>query len=111
MRVVRYSCDGGSLAIGSEHARVCLPNNIGDGTYSVYITGIDESLAEVGNGLDNRNNWDFVGAVEGDEIKLFAYDCYHTAAEAIRNVIITLSGRFGIFCLKSDGIFWLQEWD
>lgn len=111
MKEVEYSCDGGSLAIGSEYARVSLCNNIGDGTYSVYITEIGEQPEELGGTSTDRHNWDFLGAVEGEEIMLFAYDCYHTAKEAAKGVTIMLSGRYGIFCEKCGGTFWLQQWE
>lgn len=111
MRVVKYSCDGGSLAIGNEHARVSLCNNIGDGTYDVVITDVGETLEDIDGVSANRSNWDFLGAVEGDVIKLFDYDCYHTAKEAAEHVTITLSGRYGIFVEKCGGTFWLQQWD
>lgn len=115
MKVVKYSCDDGSLAIGNEHARVSLCNHafskIGDDCYSVAITEIGEQVDSIEGTSSARSNWDFLGAVEGDVIKLFDYDCYHTAKEAAEHVTITLSGRYGIFVEKCGGTFWLQQWD
>lgn len=91
----------GSLAIGSGNAKVSLCNNIGDGTYHVYV----------GSEKLSHERWSFVGAVEGEDIKVFDYDCYHTAAEAEQHVLVTLSGRYGIWVEKSGGDFWLQKWE
>lgn len=111
MQVFRYFCDGGSLAIGSEHARVSICNEIGDGTYSIFITNRNET-AELADGrFSNRDNWTFLGAVDGDCIKVFDYDCYHTAEEANKHILVTLSGRYGIWVEKLGGDFWLQKWE
>ena len=103
MRSVNYECDGGSIAIGTVDARVQIPNCYGDGVHTLYIYDCGEKVPD---------DTVFRGAVEGQNIKVFKYDCY-TDEECMKgkNIIAELSGRYGIFALPNSGDMILQKWE
>lgn len=105
MQKFRYSCDGGSLAIGTVAARFAVVNNYGDGTHSVIIYDRGER-----NPLDAGT--EFRGAIEGKEIKVYAYDCL-TDEECAdeNNVLVTLSGRYGVYAKINSGDILLEKWE
>lgn len=104
MEKYTYECDGGSLAIGTGSVVACYPNNYGDGAHTVYIT---DELSP-----DESRNSVFTGAVEGSEIKVYNYDCLTEEERADeKNVLVTLSGRYGVFAVKYSGDMILEKWD
>lgn len=110
MQRFTYDCDGGSIAIGTSKCRVCLPNEYGDGEFNVFITEKDEKPDMLGGVTTDSNNWSFLGCAEGDEINVYNYDCLNTEEQLKNGVLITLSGRYGIRCMKNDGDIWLEKW-
>lgn len=111
MQRFTYDCDGGSIAIGTAQCRVCLPNEYGDGEFNVFITDKGEKPDMLGGVTTDLSNWFFLGCAEGNEINVYNYDCL--TEEQLKNgngVLITLSGRYGIRCMKNDGDIWLEKW-
>jgi len=104
-----YTCDGGSIAIGTPGCITCISNEYGDGRFEVIITDRNEYIDHITGISENR--WHFKGAVQGDRITVYRYDCIHNEADAKRYAAVTLSGRYGIFCLANGGDIWLQEWE
>lgn len=101
----RYSCDGGSLAVGTSSARYNIINNYGDGCHDVVIAERNENFG--------KDEWyEFRGAIEGTDIKVFRYDCLsNEECEDEKNVLFNLSGRFGVFAEKGSGTIVLQRWE
>ena len=104
-----YTCDGGSLAIGTVNARASFPNCFGDGAWNVYLYGTGEELPP---------HTVFRGAVEGNNIQVFAYDCYSNKElkdlieDGTTDVILfELKGRFGVFAIENSGDMILQRWE
>ena len=96
-----YGCDGGSICIGTSEARACYTNGFGDGSHWVYVCEHHEK---------DLDGWDFKGAVEGPNIRVFDYDCLTTEeCEDNKHVLFKLSGRFGIFA--DNGTIVLERWD
>ena len=99
-----YGCDGGSLSIGTASARVSVPNCYGDGEHKLLVINgkYDPCL---------HSGCEFRGAVEGNEIKVFKYDCF-TDDECAdeKNVLVTLSGRYGIYAKLNSGDMILEKW-
>ena len=102
MKRKRYSCDGGTICIGTIEARACYTNNYGDGTHTVTVYSKNDCF--------NGDGWEFKGSVEGQNIIVFDYDCL--TDEDIKNenhVLFKLSGRCGVFA--KDGNIVLNQWD
>lgn len=103
MKIATYECDGGSIAIGTVDARVQIPNCYGDGVHTLYIHDCGEKVP---------NDTVFRGAVEGQNIKVFKYDCYtDEECEEEESIIAELSGRFGIYAIGNSGDMILQKWE
>ena len=102
MIIKTYDCDGGALAIGTVDARATFPNCFGDGRHTVFIHDCGEKVP---------SNAVFRGAVEGQNIKVFKYDCYSDEdCEEDTSVIAELSGRFGVYAIENCGDMILQRW-
>ncbi len=102
-----YECDGGSLSIGDGKFNTHFPNNYGDGCHTVFVLdGIEDIRSLFGD------RYDFLGEVSGQDIKVFAYDCL-TAEECEKqeNILFTLTGRYGVYALKSSGDMVLERWE
>lgn len=98
-----YACDGGSIMIGNETCRACFPNHYGDGYHNVYLCR-DEEYPTWGD------EWDFMGTVEGTNLNVYDYDCYHgDALTCDSNFLFVLSGRYAVYA--HDGDIIIQKWD
>lgn len=99
----KYECDGGTIMLGNEGCRVCIPNNYGDGEFTVEIS--DDRDAK----LVDRMDWK--GTVEGDNIHIYSYDCLHGDDEEDKDYILyTLpAGRYAIYV--SRGYVVLERWN
>ena len=99
----RYTCDGGSICIGTVDARVQIPNCYGDGEHTIFIYNGNEQVPD---------NTEFRGAIEGDNIQVFDYDGYSTQELNLigNKVLFNLQGRFGIYAVKDTGDMILQKW-
>lgn len=103
MKNKTYECDGGSIAIGTVDARVQIPNCWGDGKHTVSIMEYGETLP---------SETEFRGAVQGKHIKVYQYDCFtDEECKEKKNILFTLSGRFGIFAVQNSGDIILQRWE
>ena len=102
----KYDCDGGSIAIGTKGCIACFPNGYGDGAFSVRIVNTDEQRKKF---CDNKDDWKYVGSVEGDEINVYSYDCLQgEELEDRSNILYTLSGRYGVY--RNNGKIVLEQW-
>ena len=96
-----YSCDEGTICIGTPEARACYTNDFGDGSHWVYVCRRNEKK------LDYQR---FKGSVEGPDIRVFDYDCLTTEeCRDDKHVLFKLSGRYGIFAY--NGTIVLEKWD
>lgn len=99
-----YACDGGSIMIGNETCRACFPNHYGDGCHNVYLYSRGEKCPVWGE------EWYFMGTVEGTNLNVYDYDCYHgDALTCESNFLFVLSGRYAVYA--NDGDIIIQEWD
>ena len=104
MEKYTYACDGGSLAIGNEEVVCQFINHYGDGMHDVYIV---DRLTE-----QDHANSTFEGAVHGKTIKIYDYDCLTDTERADdSHVLVTLSGRYGVFAMLHSGTMILEKWD
>ena len=101
----KYECDGGTIMIGTKDSRVCLPNGFGDGCFSVEIIKTDKQKEE----FRKKNNWKWVGAVNGEKFYVYSYDCLR-GDELVdkENILYTLSGRYGVYV--NNGNVVLEKW-
>lgn len=98
MMAYHYSCDCGSLAVGSGACRVLVHNSVGDGRFRLLVF---DSREEAGMDGSRMPGWTFETVCEGDGIEVFDYDCTYPEAECEARVLCTLSGRYGIY--RKDG--------
>lgn len=110
MREFKYCCDGGTIMMGTSKCRFSIPNDYGDGTFNVYILPKDESLGGFVSDITKfYDDWDWRGCVEGEDIKIYSYDCVHSEKEADEYVLTTLSGRYHVYAEKLGGDILLKE--
>ena len=103
MKTRTYECDGGTIMIGTKESRTSLPNGYGDGEFEVsVIEGEDKKE------FSKSKGWQWVGAVEGENINVYSYDCLHED-ELDDSILYNLSGRFGVYCREGDIV--LERWD
>lgn len=96
-----YTCDGGSICIGTKASRAFFPNNYGDGGFYVYTCS---NLREL------KGDWMFKGAVEGTNINVYKYDCLsNEECENHKNILFTLTGRWGVYAQGGD--IALERWN
>lgn len=101
-----YSCDGGTIMIGTKDFRICLPNGYGDGDFSVKIVKTEKQKAEFNK---EYSKWNWLGSVEGTEINVYSYDCLHEdEIEDKENILYKLSGRYTVYC--NNGKIVLEQW-
>jgi len=98
-----YGCDGGTIMIGNASSRVCIPNGYGDGSHCVYVYGI--------NDVFKSDNYEFMGAVQGNELNVYDYDCLHGAelSDPSRILCRLEDGRYAIYV--NEGTVVLKQWD
>lgn len=104
MKKELYSCEGGCICVGTPEARANYLNGFGDGTFTVKVC----TRAEFRRFRTDK--WEFQGAVEGPDIRVF--DCDYLTTEAYRDdkhVLFKLSGRFGIYANIGDIV--LERWE
>lgn len=99
----KYSCDGGTIMIGTKDCRICLPNGYGDGDFSVNVFKTQEQKEEFHK---KYNKFEWVGTIEGTEINIYSYDCLtqEEVEDVKSNVLYTLSGRYGIYIYYGEVI-------
>jgi hypothetical protein len=100
-----YECDGGTIMLGNETSRVCIPNGYGDGAFTVEIT----TEKTYGKLHGYKMNW--LGTVQGNNIHVYNYDCLIADELTDNNCILyTLpKGRWAVYAL--DGDILLELWD
>ena len=100
-----YCCDGGTIMLGNETSRVSLPNDYGDGEFTVRVT----TKKTYGKYRNHKFKW--LGVVEGNNIHIYDYDCL--AEDELtneNNILYTLpEGRWAVYVL--DGNILLELWD
>lgn len=96
-----YDCDGGSLKIGANGFAATFPNCMGDGEYTCHILEGYDGFSSPGVALEG--DWVFEGAVEGDEIIVYSYDCGDKP-------LFKLKGHYGVYALKQSGDMCLMKW-
>lgn len=95
MEQKNYSCDGGSIAIGTPTCRANFTNDYGDGCFTVYVVDYEESRT--------FTNKDFKGSVEGESITVYSCDWLSAEdCENEENILFELSGRFGVYAMEGD---------
>lgn len=101
----KYECDGGTIMLGNETSRVCIPNGYGDGTFIVEITDCESR--------DYRysSNMKWHGTVKGNNIHIYNYDCLGgDELTDDNNILYTLpEGRYGVY--SNNGNILLEQWD
>ncbi|MBR6204682.1 MAG: hypothetical protein IKQ60_06515 [Candidatus Methanomethylophilaceae archaeon] len=97
-RIFRYSCDCGSLAIGSPDCVTLVGNSVGDGTYSLFVTDREDFKAI-------EEDFVFVTTCRGKAVTVYDYDC--EGAEPL----CTLSGRFAVYRRKESGDMAVVMWE
>ena len=99
-----YGCDGGSLSIGTPEARCSFINCYGDGEHAVEI--YNSRITE------DKDRLIFRGAVEGENILVFDYDCLtDEECRDPKHVLFQLEGRYGVFARKGTGDMLLEKWN
>lgn len=100
-----YSCDGGTIMLGNETSRVCLPNGYGDGEHRIEIRDIEDK------DYSARDNMTWLGTVQGNNIHVYDYDCLHgEALTSKEHILCTLvAGRWAVYC--KQGNILLEQWD
>lgn len=105
MKEVRfYQCDGGCLLIGNGSARFSVPNGYGDGEHQVIVTDDKEEIKKAKKYYGDYMKW--LGAVEGDAINIYNYDCYN-ANQLAKNVLFTIRGEFDVY--SAEGTMYLVK--
>lgn len=108
MKVYEYSCDGGSLMIGSVDFACHYGNNFGDGSHLVYLFENGEMKKRY---RDVNKVWEFVGSVLG-KANVYDYDCYDKDERANKdNVLCELNGRYGVYAKRNNGDMAIEYWD
>lgn len=102
-KAFKYSCDGGSLAIGNDKFQMRLPNGFGDGTHEVRIYNKEARVPTTLYGYKPR----YLGAVEG-EFNIYDYDCWYKE-ELSEHILCTLNGRYGVY--SADGYVLFEDWN
>jgi hypothetical protein len=86
--------------------RASFPNNFGDGEWEIRIEDKANSV--------NRNDYDFLGTVEGSKINVYEYDCSSTRDLTDPNhILCTLSGRYAVYASRGgwNGDMLLEKWN
>ena len=106
MKTYKYDCDGGCICIGTKSCRVDIPNNYGDGQFTVYVYSKDER----NNHIEYKNKWEWKGAVKGTKIKVYSYDCLRgDELSDKKNILCILKGRYSVYV--NEGNVALVQWD
>lgn len=110
MKKYNYSCDGGSLLLGNENFQCAYMNNYGDGTHKVFIKNKEDKWSKLPYGNYVNDAYHFEGSVQG-KFNVYAYDCLHGQDLLEKeNILITLSGRYGIYSVKHSGDMVIEFW-
>lgn len=98
----KYECDGGTIMLGNETSRVCLPNGYGDGEFSIEVRDLDDR--------DYSHNMNWLGTIQGNNIHIYTYDCIHSGLEDKENILYTLpDGRWAVY--YNEGDILIEQWD
>ena len=101
----KYSCDGGTIMIGTKESHVCLPNGYGDGCHSVRVIKRDDDRKK----FSKECGWTWLGTVSGEKFNVYSYDCLHGDEFTDKdNILYTLSGRYGVYHKKGNIV--LEKW-
>lgn len=107
MKKYNYSCDGGSLLLGNENFQCAYMNNYGNGTHKVFIKDKEDKLFK----LYANDVYHFEGCIQG-KFNVYAYDCLHGQDLLEKeNILITLSGIYGVYSFKRSGDMMLEYWE
>ena len=88
----RYSCNGGTIMIGNETSRVCIPNGFGDGTFNVEI------ILRGKYPNPKFNKYEFVASVVGSNLNVYACDWLNEDGLVAENVLYTLPpGDYAVY--------------
>ena len=98
IKAFRYSCDCGSLAVGSDGCRVLVGNSEGDGDFAVIVAAREDFEAIKGDYI-------FATACEGTAVTIYDYDCAGGAP------LCTMAGRFGIYRRRRGGDMAVVRWE
>lgn len=100
-----YECDGGTIMLGNETSRVSLPNDFGDGAFTVSVT------TEKTYGKYHNQKMEWLGVMEGNNIHIYKYDCLiESELTDDRAILYTLpKGRWAVYAL--NGNILLELWD
>lgn len=100
-----YDCDGGALAIEMSGSEVCIQNEAGDGTYSVFVYDKNELPRLL------EENLSYVTRCYFKEAHVLDYDYLHNfSKENIeQHTLFTLSGLYGIY--RKSGDIYLSKWE
>lgn len=100
----KYECDGGSIMLGNETSCVCIPNGYGDGEFTVEVRDYES------RDYKYTRDMEWHGAVSGDNIHIYNYDCLRgDDLTDSNNILYTLpEGRYGVY--TSDGYVVLEQW-
>lgn len=110
MKKFKYSCDGGTMAIGTGDCIFRIPNDYGDGTFDIYVLPRDEPLGDfVSDVTKFYDNWSWRGCIKGSNIKLYSYDCIHSEEDVKEYEITTLSGEYNVYAERLGGDILLKE--
>ena len=107
MKKYKYTCDGGSLLLGNENFQCAYMNDYGDGTHKVFVKDKGDKFPKV----YTNDTYHFEGCVRG-KFNVYAYDCLHGQDLLEKeNILITLSGRYGVYSIRDSGDMMLEYWD
>lgn len=100
----KYECDGGTIMLGNETSRVCIPNGFGDGRFTVEVRDSES------RDYKYTNNMRWYGTVSGDNIHIYNYDCLHRdELTDDDNILYTLpEGKYAVY--TSNGYVVLEQW-
>lgn len=92
MQILSCSSDIGSCLIGNKDWTFAVPNIGGDGTTKIVIFNEDnEEFVK----YCEKHKLKFISSVQGT-FNIYSYDCAFPACDD-KNVISTLSGRYGVY--------------
>lgn len=107
-----YDCDGGGLLLGNKDFRCVYMNNYGDGCHTVYIKKKKETqFPKLNHNKSFYDVYHFEGSVKGT-FNVYNYDCISDKEiENKENIIITLTGKWGVYSFKHSGDMLLECWE
>ena len=100
MEKYNYSCDAGSVLVGTTEFQVRLQNGFGDGYFDIYV---------VDNGEIDLSEYRFNTTIAGT-FTIYDYDCLsETELKMPDHKLTELNGYYGVY--YNDGTVVFEDWN